>query len=355
MKHIYLILAFTVLFLLTACESEGTDRNTSDGKLKVELLLPGTYGAKATTRDSYVPKDLDPIPAKTALAEGSTLWVIIEKKVSDGVYTRMDPHPYKVVASSQGYLSLYPMYKKEEVVDGNTVIAPDLDADPSEPLYLETGTYRFRMLSPAKPLEKNTYKATVNNGEYLYATDERYNQTKPYDIEVTPAASSASEDNVQRIVLNPMIQQVARMKFTLVKGPSAHSMDIYPDGIEVTGLQNIPEGVTYNWGSESVADTLEMKRGDKRGIVYVKDIVKDETTDEISGHVGVLPTNAESNSIIVLFNLIVNGVPTQYSVMLNKAIFLHAHSYNYKFRIDIDNGIAVATPLYASWTVETSF
>lgn len=351
--------------LATACSESGEIPETGEG-VRLEIDLPACYGEDVsgtgdarsgetiagTSRagDDFVQRTLGNLPM-TYLPAGSTLWLIISKKGDDGTFTATDPKGYVVKSVGGGYQSLYPCEHKQEEENGETVYTL-LPETGSTALYLEEGTYKFRMLSPAKPLRGTNHKVQVQNGEYLYATDDRYVETSSSEIEVKKNAGG-----VQHIALKPMIQQVARMRFQLVAGKNIHLFMMMPAGIEISGIQNEDDAQPYNWGSDNIADTLQMKLGSKLARVYIKEFTETEENGAtvLEGVTGVLPTDARSSSIIVLFNVEVNGVPTQYTTMLNEQMLVAGHSYTYRFRVDLEDGLVALTWLHQTWSDEVDF
>ena len=51
----------------------------------------------------------------------------------------------------------------------------------------------------------------------------------------------------------------------------------------------------------------------------------------------------------ILFNMLVNGIPTQYETTLNRKIYEHAHSYNVSVEVSQKNGIIVFNWQNQSW------
>ena len=320
--------------LLAACST--TDEEpvpAPDGKVRVEFQLPGTYGvnvshAQSKAVDNLGPDDWHDLPNAdaTLLPVGSTLWLSYAKQNDDDTYSKPDLQGYVVGTNASGYNTLYPCTTTEGA-DGKLTLNPEAIG---APLYLETGMYKFKMISPAYPIDKEL-KMQVDNGMYLYSTDGRYEETSalPYEIVVNTTG-------VQYIKLNPIISQVARFTFTIQKGEGVNRLEPLAAGIEISGLQNPvmhDEQLTYNWSSENIADTLVMRIGDKRSWVTLPG--EELQTDEdgtITGDIGVLPTLTMSTPIAILINMAINGVPTQYMTLLNEQMLLHARSYNLKWR-----------------------
>jgi hypothetical protein len=303
-------------------------------------------------------------PDKTVLPIGSTLWLTYRKAL-DGI---TDPDPANdadweesnlrayVVQNSAGYNALYPIASHTVTEDGHAYYVVDDMVDGeyriTNPLYLKDGLYQFRMVSPAAKISASDLRMRVDNGMYLYSNDERYEQTRSKVIEVV-----SNSQGVQNIVLNPMINQTARFKVTLKPGSNVNSLEMLSQGIEVSGLQN-PEtedgNLAFQWSSLAVADTLKMKLADKYSRVSIKEFSVGED-GSITGHTGVLPTNAMSTTMVILVNVAVNGIPTQYLVPLYKMVLYHGHSYNLELEIGLDGDIRVMNWANQAWNGEVTF
>ena len=337
--------------LLAACST--TDEEpvpAPDGKVRVEFQLPGSYGVNVSHAQSKAVDNLDPnwheLPNAdaTLLPVGSTLWLSYAKQNEDGTsYSEPD-----------GYNTLYPCTTTEGA-DGKLTLNPEAIG---APLYLETGMYKFKMISPAYPINKEL-KMQVDNGMYLYSTDGRYKETSSRAEKIIVNATG-----VQYIKLNPIISQVARFTFTIQKGEGVNRLEPLAAGIEISGLQNpyhhpneSEEGgnlLTYNWSSEDIADTLVMRLGDKRSWVTLpgEELQVDED-GTITGDIAVLPTLTMSTPISILINMAINGVPTQYMTLLNEQMLLHARSYNLKWKVSVTEGqISVVTWQNQSWVTD---
>lgn len=346
-----------VLLLIggASCSLEGEDVPVlapAEGEVQIEFKLPGEVADQGiATRSGTLPTGMTPHP----LPEGTTVWMSILQKDGSGQWVSGKPKAYRILATDAGVNSLHACGYNEVTENGENL----LRIDPSiitTPLYLKPGEYKFRMIAPAIDLRVTDLKARIDNGMYFYATDDRYEETKAEEF--TVAAPSGNE--IQYINLKPMIQQVARLQFTLYKGNNVNDLEILPAGIEVSGIQNTDELKPYNWGSESLADTLVMKMGDKRGLVKITEFqtstveVDGAEKDCIIGHTGVLPTDAVNNSISVLLNLRVNGVPTQYMTLLNTQKLFAAYTYNYRMAIGLEDGVVVVTWQNQSWGTDVT-
>ena len=75
----------------------------------------------------------------------------------------------------------------------------------------------------------------------------------------------------------------------------------------------------------------------------------------ITGDVGILPTDAMSTMTVILVNMAVNGIPTQYLLPLYSLIFHHGHSYNLNLEIGLDGDIRVMSWANQAWTGDVDF
>lgn len=352
MKRIIIIGILTGMLIACSTE-EDTPVSVPDGKVQVEFQLPGTYGisisdAQSRAVDNLGPNDWHDLPQPTQeelLPVGSTLWLSYAKQDEDGTtYGTPNLQGYVVGTTTGGYNTLYPCTTLE--VNGKLEINPE---EIGAPLYLEEGIYKFKMISPAYPVSIDL-KMNIDNGMYLYSTDGRYKETysQPIPIEVNTSG-------VQYVKLNPIISQVARFTFTIHKGTGVYTLEPLEAGIEISGLQNTYlHDTEYNWSSENIADTLVMRMGDKRSWVTLPGSELETDADgTITGDIGVLPTLTMSTPISVLINMAVNGVPTQYMTLVNETHLLHAHSYNFRWTVNVEDGqISVMTWQNQSWSTE---
>lgn len=352
MKRIIIIGILTGMLIACSTE-EDTPVSVPDGKVQVEFQLPGTYGisisdAQSRAVDNLGPNDWHDLPQPTQeelLSVGSTLWLSYAKQDEDGTtYGTPNLQGYVVGTTTGGYNTLYPCTTQE--VNGKLEINPE---EIGAPLYLEEGIYKFKMISPAYPVSIDL-KMNIDNGMYLYSTDGRYKETysQPIPIEVNTSG-------VQYVKLNPIISQVARFTFTIHKGTGVYTLEPLEAGIEISGLQNTYlHDTEYNWSSENIADTLVMRMGDKRSWVTLPGSELETDADgTITGDIGVLPTLTMSTPISVLINMAVNGVPTQYMTLVNETHLLHAHSYNFRWTVNVEDGqISVMTWQNQSWSTE---
>ena len=341
--------------MLAACSTEeDAPVSVPDGKVQVEFQLPGTYGigfsgVQSRTVDNLGPDDWHDLPQPTEeelLPVGSTLWLSYAKLNEEGnTYGTPNLQGYVVGAGTGGYNTLYPCTTTRNA-EGKLEINPE---EIGAPLYLEGGTYKFKMISPAYPVSTDL-KMTIDNGMYLYSTDGRYKETYSQSILI-----EVNTSGVQYIKLNPIISQVARFTFTIHKGPGVYTLEPLEAGIEISGLQNTYlHDTEYNWSSENIADTLVMRMGDKRSWVTLPGSeIETDANGTLTGDIGVLPTLTMSTPVAVLINMAVNGVPTQYMTLVNETHLLHAHSYNFRWTVKVEEGqISVVTWQNQSWTTD---
>ncbi len=364
MKSVFLYI-LCLVSLLTACHNEENPSKpfAPDSKRAVGFSLSGMIGysllesTSPSTRMGNAPGSevddftLDSYTVQN-LPDGTTLWVIATEIDDVGKEGDATVQSYVVHNVSGTQQMLYPC-----IVDD----AGNVQEETSVPMFLDIGkTYRFRAVSPAKAFVEGTYYALyVNNKEYVIATDERYEQTKSVEKTIEVDATGAP---IQIIEMNPLINQTAQLEFTIYADkddPDIYSLEVLPQGIEISGIQvqydkNVNTAASsWNW---SLGDTLCAYVGDNREkIVIRKDsqygdsfIEKKENRD-LYIHCPILPTDAFSSSVIVLFNLEVNGSPTQYEMMLNQKIFRSAYTYHYKGKVELEDGVTVITWQYVNW------
>lgn len=367
MKSSLIISSLLFVAVLTGCEGNiDAGKGSADG-IRIEIATPSVfgYGSPGTKADGDTRNlsDFAPGLQPRGLEEGSTLWLTYSAQTagaetpddpSDDVYSAPELKAYTVRGNS-GYTSMYACSFKEITDESGTEMWAIDDTDVSAaPLYLKNGNYRFRMISPAMPIYKDSHVAFVDNGFAFCSSDERYEETSSSTI--TVEVDDASE--VQYIYLKPMIQQTARLRFHLKKGDNVNSLSMMSDGIEISGLQNpvIHDGITgleYNWSSTDPSDTLVMLRGSKKEVLHIhRNLFHDNPDGSISGETYILPTNAESTDIVMLLNMAVNGVPTQYMTVLNGMIIKHAHSYNLTLTVSMRNNMVVVNWQNTAWTTD---
>ena len=374
-----------IIMLAAACASllfVGCERTFGLGETEQTQVVfaPGVYGMFApaagtkavnlantgnTSSPDYYYNGFLGEPAMTQLPIDATVWLTYRKGTPRSGATNMqDPASFTwetpnlqayIVRDASGYNALYPCKTKEVVSGGVTYVELDLGSDGkpvySTPLYLEDGYYQFRAVSPANRIRKSDLAMQVNNGMQVYANDERYEQTRSKIVQVR-----ANGTGVQNIVLNPMINEMARIKVTIHPGENVATMEMMSQGVEISGLQN-PEmegtSLAFNWSSMNLADTLKIQRGSKYSRASIRTFTKD-ASDAFVGELCILPTDASSTVTVLLVNMAVNGVPTQYLLLLNQLKYFHGHSYNLDLEIGLEGQIRVMNWANQSWTGEVT-
>lgn len=377
MKGISYLLCTACLLVAACTEQEIPDEGqVPEGMVEVRPSLPGMLTASSVGSQSspvaravtrMTDEDFKQRPEYEGLLkdkptkqldDGATLWLLIEGQTNEKPEEKYRSLKSYVVKGHGDYQSLYPC-----TVDA----AGGVVSEEVAPLYLPYGTYTFRALSPARAFldEKGDpvaatevpekFRMRVANGDYLIANDERYSQTRLYEQPI-----EETDQKVQVVQLRPLINQTAHLKFTISLNPDdpyLHSCDIAPTGVEISGLQQVygnEEGrELWNW-SPILADTLVAYPGMKEEQLVIRDdhpgVLKQG--DRLVIETAVLPTDATSTSIIVLFNLIVNGMPTQYEMMLNQKVLRAGFSYHYKGVLSIVDGITAIAWQNVAWETD---
>ncbi|MBM6659384.1 BF2992 family fimbrillin-A clan protein [Bacteroides gallinaceum] len=367
------ICATTCLFY--ACSQEEVAKvpvspEVPEGKVAVTFTIPGMI---AKPLDGFAEEsrsiltDLN-IPV-TNLPDGTTLWLFAEDVPEGEVSESVEPKSY-VVRDIDGMYDdegrqlqqLLPCTVDEE---GNLI------SETSVPLYLTFGhTYRFRAVSPARKFVEGAtdengepvYAFYVDNKDYVIATDDRYEETKAKVIKIDAAAADEGSTGVEVVEMNPLINQTAQLEFTIEpeeNNPYIHSISVLPQGIEISGVQDrysasSDNSVLWNW---STGEPLHAYTGDnntrfliRKDTQFEDAFIEERENGSLYIKCPILPTNAFSTSIIVVFNLQINGSPTQYEMMLNQKIYQAAYTYHYKGKVSIQDGVSVITWQYVNWS-----
>lgn len=337
-RGLYILCWMVCVLAFIGCDRNGSGLLPGD-KVRVQFRLPGSYAIPETGRVVDT-KAVEHSELKNEMLElledGSTLWLAVYEKKEDGTYNDKPTELKSYVVRRVGdeYSTLYTCTVDSE---GNVTSETDV------PLYLEVGkSYMFRAISPARKLIDET-KLHIKNGDYLLATDDRYTQTMAKEITINGENNSSGVTFVQ---LNPLLQQTAQMSFKIKTGENVHHLAILPAGIEISGIQDdILHDNSYNW---TTSEPLKMYLGHKDSRISIKEF-KMDTEGSIIGKVSVLPTDAVSSSIVVLLNLEVNAINSQYTMMLNRMILESAHSYDFEISVKVQNGVTVAVWQNQSW------
>ncbi len=363
--------------LLFACTQEEPAADipapeAPQGKVEVRFTLPGMVaepldGFAAESRSILTDKNI-PI---VNLPDGTTLWLFAED-ITAGASGEAELKSY-VVRDIDGMYDeegrqLQQLLPCEVDEEGNLI------QESSVPLYLTFGkTYRFRAVSPARQFIKDAvdnsgnpvYALYVDNKEYVIATDDRYEETAATEVTISTEAAGESSTGVEIVEMNPLINQTAQLEFTIE--PEAgneyiHSISVLPQGIEISGVQDryaasSANNVPWNW---STGEPLHAYTGDnntrfqiRKDTQFADAFIEERENGTLYIRCPILPTNAFSTSIIVIFNLQINGSPTQYEMMLNQKIYQAAYTYHYKGTVSIQDGVSVITWQYVNWSTES--
>lgn len=341
MKWPYIVLLTVGCYtLFTGCDRETTSVLPGD-RIRARVVLPGSYAVPASAKSAEPQTRATEHPELNddmleLLDDGSTLWLAVYERSAEGDYSNTPTalQSYVVRRSENGYSTLYTC---EVNPDGS------VKSESDEPLYLDVGkTYKFRAVSPARELIDGE-KLHVNNGDYLLSTDDRYTQTEAKEI--TIGGSDGGTSGITYVYLNPLLHQTAQMRFTIETGENVHHLTVLPAGIEISGIQDdVVNNNQYNW---MISEPLKMYLGSKHSRITIKDFTTKD--DCITGQTSVLPTDAVSSSIVVLLNLSVNGINSQYTLMLNGMTLEPAYSYNFNIKVKVENGVTVAVWQNQSW------
>lgn len=321
-----LLLGMTIAFF-SACEQEEIIDTPNDGKVAIVPELAGMYAASpgnwSNTRGAENPHLIKIIN----LPEGATLRLIAKKDDEEKTTTK----DYVVRTSGGGSQSLYPC-----VVDDNGKITNE----DKTPLYLSEGDYTFSAVSPAY-MYKDKVGMTVNNGDTVVATNNHWTKTEATKIKIT------TDDKSKVIPLNPLMPLTARMTFTLKgnKDSGVSSIAVMQDGIEIDRVRQNP--VTLNNVGDSIAAIIT----ENYNRVYIKE--NDITIQEdgsLRGEICLLPIDNRPTPMFVILNVMVNGVPTQFTFSIVNKVLYAGYSYDYVVNIKIKDNITVANWQETSWS-----
>lgn len=327
----------------TACDNDAAaDKVPGDGLVQIQPVLSGSLVADGFSTTTRAQENLPTNHVIVPLPEGTTLWIIAEKLDQADKVTSKTAYVVKEVSEGTGVTSLYPC----EVDDDGKVVSVD-----GTPMFISEGTYKFWAVSPARNLGVGN-TLSVKNGEELLATDNRYVETEPTTITVSGKLSN-DESRIEVIKLNPLFNQTAQLKFTITSELQwIHSLELLAAGVEYSGLQ---EETKNNW---SLSDTLKtdygMKNGTYRETEYVTGVNSDGT-HYLEVTTPVLPVNAVATPVVVLFNVLINGVPSPFSIMLTEKNFQAGYSYHYKGTVKLQDGVAVIVWQFVEWNMDVEF
>lgn len=337
LNFLYTFLFFTSIILVSCDDSlheQGALEEIPEGCVRVNFTLSGSYGGPLSDLSRSNPLD-NYLPVK--IPDGTTLWI--------AVYKESSTEPQQV---------------KSFVVKGNTLYPCKVDADGNVtdendvPLYLESGTYTFRAIGPARELTENKH-LYIENGQYVIANDERDRFST--DLETTKGTAGVTKklDNgvnpVVEVQLNPLINQTAKLKFTIKAGDNVYKLGVQTTGVEIDGLQDNYSKSSDNdnpWNWTLATDTLIAYRGNKNTKLTLTEPVE-ITNKKVVYETSILPTDAYSTPLIILFSMRVNGVPSQFQMMLSRKFFLTGYSYHYMGTINLKDGIAAMEWMNVGW------
>lgn len=365
--------------LLFACTQEEPAADipapeAPEGKVEVRFTLPGMIaepldGFAAESRaDDTTLKDI----GIENLPDGTTLWLFAEDITDGEEKDEVAPKSY-VVRDIDGMddeegRPLQQLLPCEVDEEGNLI------QESSVPLYLTFGhTYRFRAVSPARQFIEGAedsngnpiYALYVDNKEYVIATDDRYEQTKATEVKIKSDAAGTSSTGVEIVKMKSLINQTAQLEFTIEPEDGneyIHSISVLPQGIEISGVQDrysasSAESEPWNWSTGN--EYLKAYTGDNNTKIQIRKdtqfadaFIEEREDGTLYIRCPILPTNAFSTSIIVVFNLQINGSPTQYEMMLNQKIYQAAYTYHYKGTVSIQDGVSVITWQYVNWSTK---
>lgn len=338
----YLIYIICLITLIVSCQEKQDVAIVPDGMTEVRFTVPQSYyaGDVAQTKADL---DLSEGRIKT-LPIGSTLWLSY-KELKDGIYGDTEIKPY-IVKNSGEYIGLYPCETVEKNINGVAYIAIDTTCIGS-PLYLPSGsTYHFKGMYPALDLRKEDYKCKVANGTWVCSNDKRYTQTASADINIEESATK-----VTYVDLKPLINQTARLHFEISKGENIHTIEMMNSGIEIAGVQNKDKVEYLDWLDEtSYLNVKPIKKDD--GEHWYKLQKFSVMNDKIIGDAYLLPLDVSRTYIIILINIAVNGIPTQYVTTLNGIIFEHGRSYNLNMEVTAEGNLNIINWQNTSWVIK---
>lgn len=333
-----------ILLGWTACDNDAAaDQVPGDGLVQIQPVLSGSLvadGFGTGTRASLSGENgykIVPLP------EGTTLWIIADKLDGTNVIsTSITAYVVKEVGEGTGVTSLYPC----TVDDDGQVLSVN-----GTPMFISEGTYNFWAVSPARKLEDGN-TLSVKNGEELLATDDRYVETEPTTIKVSGNWSN-DESRIEVIKLNPLFNQTAQLKFTITSEAKwIHSLELLAAGVEYSGLQEETEN---NW---SLTGHLNTDYGMKNGTYRETECVTGKNSDGthyLEVTTPVLPVNAVATPVVVSFNVLINGVPSPFSIMLTEKNFQAGYSYHYKGTVKLQDGVAVIVWQFVEWNMDVVF
>lgn len=375
-------LAFSASVLLTSCGDGRLDPDRSGSEF-VLIKAPsscgyGFQGMDALTKAGAGSDGFDNlfIPTQNSIGnirdmrKGSTLWLLIETPEPGYVYKPYYSSPDDVeepagwqesefsykpyVVGDNG--AMYPCETLDytETRDGKEAIYRSVKRDAltgeilssGSALMLPPGLYKFHAVSPASDLlisldgEPQPPMVHMMNGEYMLATDVRWKETYPKGVLIQ---GGTDVSGVHSVSLAALVNQTARIKVNIICGEHVRKLALQKGGVEISGIQE-DEHADFKWTMDG--EPIQTRIGNKYEGTMLRDIehTKDaEGHDMITGYASILPTDARTNTIYMLFHLVVNNVPTQYMVGLTNQLYEAAHEYVFNFKVRMDGNITVGT------------
>lgn len=345
LNRLYTYLLLIAMMLVSCTEGlheQDVQEEIPEGGVRVNFTLSGSYGGPLSDLSRSNPLD-NYSPVK--IPDGTTLWIAVYKESSTELQHSTELQQVKSFVVKGN--TLYPCKVDD---DGNVTDENDV------PLYLESGTYTFRAIGPARKLtddkltdDKHLY---IENGQYVIANDERTRFNNGPLVKGTAGVKAELDNNENPVVevqLNPLINQTAKLKFTIKAGINVYKLGVQTTGVEIDGLQDnysIDENSPWNW--TLATDTLIAYRGNKNTKLTLTEPVE-ITNRKVVYETSILPTDAYSTPLIILFSMRVNGVPSQFQMMLSRKFFLTGYSYHYMGTINLEGGIAAMDWMNVGW------
>ena len=327
---------------LVSCQEKPLESVVPEGMTEMRFVMPRTFHA------GELPQSKAALDLSEDLIEnlpvGATIWLSYQE-VNDGVYGEAQVRPY-VVRSDNEYFGLYPCEKVETVRNGVEYICIDT-TQVGSPLFLTSGkTYHFKGMYPALDLRTSDLKCEVANGTWVCSNDNRYAQTTSEDVLI-----EASATKVTYVHLKPLVNQTARLHFEISKGDNIHSIEMMQSGIEIAGVQDKDKVEYLDWLEEaSHLDLKPVKQAEGEHWYKLKEF--STLGEKIIGDAYLLPLDVSRTYIIILVNIAVNGIPTQYVTTLNGIVFEHGRSYRMDMEVTADGNLNVINWQNTSWVVE---
>ena len=344
LNRLYTYLLLIAMMLVSCTDSfheQDTAEEIPEGCVRVNFTLSGSYGGPLSDLSRSNPLDKYS-PVK--IPDGTTLWIAVYKQSNVLEWDIIKVKSFVVKGNT-----LYPCKVDD---DGNVTDENDV------PLYLESGRYTFRAIGPARKLtddkltdDKHLY---IENGQYVIANDERTRFNNGPLVKGTAGVKAELDNNENLVVevqLNPLINQTAKLKFTIKAGDNVYKLGVQTTGVEIDGLQDnysISNDVKSPWNWTLGTDTLIAYRGNKNTKLTLTEPVE-ITNKKVVYETSILPTDAYSTPLIILFSMRVNGVPSQFQMMLSRKLFLTGYSYHYMGTINLKDGIAAMEWMNVGW------